>query len=182
VRLQGLDKLKNSLHRVSNSRPSGLEHSALTTTLPRSPNCTYRMFQKELCNGIANVAVWGVTKTFTLKGVQTIHPSTPWNLAGNPTISGPCHDAGLTRDSQTADRPAPGVTTSTRTRSTDTATILVPPSACTLHKSRYTVRTVLRGTMLQVERSRVRDPMRWINLFNLPNHSGRTRPWGSLIP
>jgi hypothetical protein len=29
-------------------------------------------------------------------------------------------------------------------------------------------------------RSRFRDPMRWINFFNLPDPSGRTRPWGSL--
>jgi hypothetical protein len=27
---------------------------------------------------------------------------------------------------------------------------------------------------------RVRDPMRWMNFLNLPNASGRTRPWGLL--
>jgi hypothetical protein len=39
VRPEGLDKLKkmHSPHRVSNLRPSGLWHSALTTTLPRTP-------------------------------------------------------------------------------------------------------------------------------------------------
>jgi hypothetical protein len=36
------------------------------------------------------------------------------------------------------------------------------------------------GTTLQAGRSRVRDPMRSINLLNLPNLFGRTRPWGSL--
>jgi hypothetical protein len=36
----------------------------------------YRMFQKELYNGIANVAVWRVLrKRFTLKAVRTIHRS-----------------------------------------------------------------------------------------------------------
>jgi hypothetical protein len=35
----------------------------------------YRVLQKELYSGIPNVAVWNVTKTFTLKGVQTIHRS-----------------------------------------------------------------------------------------------------------
>jgi hypothetical protein len=29
-----------------------------------------------------------------------------------------------------------------------------------------------------IGRSRVRDPMRSLNFFNLPNSSGRTRPWG----
>jgi hypothetical protein len=37
VRPEGLGKFKNSPHRVSNPRPSGLLHSALTTTLPRVP-------------------------------------------------------------------------------------------------------------------------------------------------
>jgi hypothetical protein len=36
VRPEGLGKFKNSPHRVSNSRPSGLYHRALTTTLPRA--------------------------------------------------------------------------------------------------------------------------------------------------
>jgi hypothetical protein len=38
--LERLGKLKtiNSPHRVSNPRPSGLLHSALTTTLPRAPH------------------------------------------------------------------------------------------------------------------------------------------------
>jgi hypothetical protein len=31
---------------------------------------------------------------------------------------------------------------------------------------------------LSVSYSRVRDPMRSLNIFNLPNPSGRTRPWG----
>jgi hypothetical protein len=34
------------------------------------------------------------------------------------------------------------------------------------------------GTMLQPARSWVRDPMRPLNLFNLPNPSSHTRPWG----
>jgi hypothetical protein len=34
VRPEGLGKLKKSPHRVSNPRPSGLQHSALTTILP----------------------------------------------------------------------------------------------------------------------------------------------------
>jgi hypothetical protein len=38
VRPEELGKFKNSPHRVSNPRPSGLQHSALTTTLPRAPN------------------------------------------------------------------------------------------------------------------------------------------------
>jgi hypothetical protein len=34
--------------------------------------------------------------------------------------------------------------------------------------------------VLQAERSRVRDPMTWMNFFfNLPNLSGRTGPWSS---
>jgi hypothetical protein len=33
---EGLGKFKNSPHGVSNPRPSGLQHSALTTTLPRT--------------------------------------------------------------------------------------------------------------------------------------------------
>jgi hypothetical protein len=37
VRPEGLGKFKNSPHRESNPRPSGLYHSALTTTLPRAP-------------------------------------------------------------------------------------------------------------------------------------------------
>jgi hypothetical protein len=37
VRPEGLGKFKNSPHRVSNQRPSSLKHSALTTTLPRTP-------------------------------------------------------------------------------------------------------------------------------------------------
>jgi hypothetical protein len=32
-----LGKFKNSPHRVSNPRPPGVQHSALTTTLPRPP-------------------------------------------------------------------------------------------------------------------------------------------------
>jgi hypothetical protein len=43
VRPKGLDKFKNSLHRVSNPRSSGLERSALTTTLPRAPTITGRV-------------------------------------------------------------------------------------------------------------------------------------------
>jgi hypothetical protein len=40
VRPEGLGKFKNSPHRESNPRPSGLQHSALTTTLSRtSQNC-----------------------------------------------------------------------------------------------------------------------------------------------
>jgi hypothetical protein len=34
VRPEGLGKFNNLPHRVSNQRPSGLWHSALTTTLP----------------------------------------------------------------------------------------------------------------------------------------------------
>jgi hypothetical protein len=34
--------------------------------------------------------------------------------------------------------------------------------------------------MLQAGRSRVRDPMRSMKFFNLPNPSGRIRTWGSL--
>jgi hypothetical protein len=34
--------------------------------------------------------------------------------------------------------------------------------------------------LLQNGRSRVRDPMRWMIFINLPNPSGRTRPWGLL--
>jgi hypothetical protein len=37
VRPEGLDKFKNSPHRASIPRPSGLYHIALTTTLPRIP-------------------------------------------------------------------------------------------------------------------------------------------------
>jgi hypothetical protein len=37
VQPEGLGKFKNSPHRVSNPRPSGLKHNALTTTLPRAP-------------------------------------------------------------------------------------------------------------------------------------------------
>jgi hypothetical protein len=37
--------------------------------------------------------------------------------------------------------------------------------------------------MLQAGRSRIREPMRWMNFFfNLRNPSGRTRPWGLLSP
>jgi hypothetical protein len=38
VRPERLGKFKNSPNRESNPRPSGLEHSALTTTLPRAPS------------------------------------------------------------------------------------------------------------------------------------------------
>jgi hypothetical protein len=38
VRPEGLGQFKNSPHRVLNPLPSGLQHSALTTTLPRAPN------------------------------------------------------------------------------------------------------------------------------------------------
>jgi hypothetical protein len=37
VRPEGLGKFKNLLHRESNPRPSGLQHSALTTALPCTP-------------------------------------------------------------------------------------------------------------------------------------------------
>jgi hypothetical protein len=37
----------------------------------------FKVFQKELYNAIPNVTV---TKSFTLKGVQTIHRSTPWPM------------------------------------------------------------------------------------------------------
>jgi hypothetical protein len=37
-----------------------------------------------------------------------------------------------------------------------------------------------QGTMLQAGRSWVRDPMKWMIIFNIPNLSGRTRPWVSL--
>jgi hypothetical protein len=37
----------------------------------------YRMFQKALYSCIPNFAVANVTKTSTLKGIQTIHRSTP---------------------------------------------------------------------------------------------------------
>jgi hypothetical protein len=37
VQPEGLRKFKNSPHPVLNLRPSGLKHSALTTTLPRAP-------------------------------------------------------------------------------------------------------------------------------------------------
>jgi hypothetical protein len=37
------------------------------------------------------------------------------------------------------------------------------------------------SVVLQNGRSRVRDPIMWMPFFfNLPNHSGRTRPWGLL--
>jgi hypothetical protein len=38
MRPEGLDTFKNSVHRVSNPRPSGLWLSALTTTLPHAPD------------------------------------------------------------------------------------------------------------------------------------------------
>jgi hypothetical protein len=38
VRPEGLGKFKNLPHLVPNQRPSGLYHSALTTTLPRTPS------------------------------------------------------------------------------------------------------------------------------------------------
>jgi hypothetical protein len=41
VRPEGLGKFKNSLHQVSNPRPSGLKHSALAITLPRTPSSIY---------------------------------------------------------------------------------------------------------------------------------------------
>jgi hypothetical protein len=37
VRPEGLGKFKNPPNWESNPRPSGLQHSALTTTLPRTP-------------------------------------------------------------------------------------------------------------------------------------------------
>jgi hypothetical protein len=45
------------------------------------------MFQKKLYNGIPNVTVWRVTKTFTLKGVQTIHRPTQTLSFGIPLKS-----------------------------------------------------------------------------------------------
>jgi hypothetical protein len=39
VQPEGLGEFKKSPHRVSNPRPSGLCHSALTTTLPRVGGC-----------------------------------------------------------------------------------------------------------------------------------------------
>jgi hypothetical protein len=39
MRPEGVGKfLRNPPHRELNTRPSGLQHSALTTTLPRAPN------------------------------------------------------------------------------------------------------------------------------------------------
>jgi hypothetical protein len=40
VRPEGLGKFKKSPHRVSNPPPSGLQHSALITTLTRAPQLT----------------------------------------------------------------------------------------------------------------------------------------------
>jgi hypothetical protein len=42
VRPEGLGKFKNSPHRESNPRPSGLWHSSLTTTLLRAACCSVR--------------------------------------------------------------------------------------------------------------------------------------------
>jgi hypothetical protein len=47
VRPEGLGKSKNSPHRESNPRPSGLEHSALTTPLPRAPRLRLTKYNKE---------------------------------------------------------------------------------------------------------------------------------------
>jgi hypothetical protein len=41
VRPEGLDQFKNPPHRDSNPRPSGLQHSALNTTLPSAPIYKY---------------------------------------------------------------------------------------------------------------------------------------------
>jgi hypothetical protein len=45
-RPEGLGKFKNSHHRVSNPRPSGLLHSILTTTLPRAPYTLHNIKHK----------------------------------------------------------------------------------------------------------------------------------------
>jgi hypothetical protein len=45
VRSEGLGQFKNPPHRDLNPRPSGLQHSALTTTLPRDP---FVVFYREL--------------------------------------------------------------------------------------------------------------------------------------
>jgi hypothetical protein len=48
VQPDGLGKFKNSPHRESNPRPSGLWHSALTTTLPRTP--PYDILEQKIPN------------------------------------------------------------------------------------------------------------------------------------
>jgi hypothetical protein len=53
VRPEELGQLKNTPHRDLNPRPSGLQHSAFTTTLPRAPldliNKILNTFRRRLC-------------------------------------------------------------------------------------------------------------------------------------
>jgi hypothetical protein len=57
MRAEGLGKFKNSPHRVSNQRPSGLWHSALTTTLPCAPNFCVLKHIKSTKHILQNTAV-----------------------------------------------------------------------------------------------------------------------------
>jgi hypothetical protein len=49
----------------------------------------YRVFHKVLYNGIPNNTVWGVMKTFTLKGVQTNKQTnkTMWRVRSPLSVS-----------------------------------------------------------------------------------------------
>jgi hypothetical protein len=53
VRSERLGQLKNPPHRDLNPRPSGLQHSALTTTLPRAPH--------RITNTVLNKQFMGMT-------------------------------------------------------------------------------------------------------------------------
>jgi hypothetical protein len=59
VQPEGLGKLKNSPHQVSNPRPSGLLHSALTTTLPRAPveKVGTQMYRVQQANFLLHTAI-----------------------------------------------------------------------------------------------------------------------------
>jgi hypothetical protein len=48
MRSEGLSKFKNSPYRVSNPQPSGLQHSAISTTLPRVTVTNFVLHGKEI--------------------------------------------------------------------------------------------------------------------------------------
>jgi hypothetical protein len=63
VRPEGLGKFKNSPHRVSNPLPSGLQHSALTSSLPRA----YMYHNILPCNNIS-----GLTSNYSNENVEIL--------------------------------------------------------------------------------------------------------------
>jgi hypothetical protein len=79
VRPERLGKFKNSPHRVLNPRPSGLQHSVLTITLPRASKCRFQITSRGSIMFDTKVAV-----TLKLKSCVSLHDN---ERCGGPNFS-----------------------------------------------------------------------------------------------